>query len=162
MAANEGVTKVIASFYRVDLDVVFLGLSYYLRPNIVPANFFWVFTLSWPGFSETFRLLPQISVDFAKTSERCRQCPQKKFRRGLRTTKVILKTTILTCFNFVRTQKSTPSKSSFNAFLDWIFIIYHVLRKHFVRICESGVRNCPSCVRSMSLDSLVHRRETYA
>ena len=46
MAANEGVTKVIASFYRVDLDVVFLGLSYYLRPNIVPANFFWVFTLS--------------------------------------------------------------------------------------------------------------------
>ena len=29
MAANEGVTKVIASFYRVDLDVVFLGLSYY-------------------------------------------------------------------------------------------------------------------------------------
>ena len=87
---------------------------------------------------------------------------KKKFRRRLRTPKVILKTTILTCFNFVGTQKSTPSKSSFNAFLDWIFIIYHVLRKHFVRICESGVRNCPSCVRSMSLDSLVHRRETYA
>ena len=78
MAANEGVTKVIASFYRVDLDVVFLGLSYYLRPNIAPANFFWVFTFSWPGFPETFRLLPQISVDIAKTSERCRQCPQKK------------------------------------------------------------------------------------
>ena len=42
MAANEGVTKVIVSFYRVDLGVVFLGLSYYLRPNIIPANFFWV------------------------------------------------------------------------------------------------------------------------
>ena len=110
MAANEGVTKVIASFYRVDLDVVFLGLSYYLRPNIAPANFFWVFTLSWPGFPETFRLLPQISVDIAKTSERCRQCPQKKFRRRLRSPKVILKTTILTCFNFVRTQKKDTIK----------------------------------------------------
>ena len=162
MDANEGVTKVIASFDRVDLGVLFLGLSYYLRPNIIPANFFCVFTLSWPGFRETFRLLPQISVDFAKTSERCRQSPQKKFLRRLSTPKVMLKTAILTCFNFVRTQKRTPPKSSFNAFLSWIFIIYHVLKKHFVRICEPGVRNCPSCVRSLSLDSLVHRRETYA
>ena len=103
------------------------GLSYYLRPNIIPANFSWVFTLTSPGFLETFRLLPQISDDFPKTSKRCRKCPQM-FRRRLSTSEVILETTILACFNFVRTQQSTPSKWSFNAFLDWIFTIYHVLK----------------------------------
>ena len=35
--------------------------------------------------------------------------------------------------------------------LNWIFVINHVLKKRFVRICESGMRNCPWCVRSMSL-----------
>ena len=35
MAANEGVIKAIASFYRDDSDTIFLGLSYDLRPNIL-------------------------------------------------------------------------------------------------------------------------------
>ena len=33
MAANEGVTKAIPGFYRDDLGMVFLGLSYDQRPN---------------------------------------------------------------------------------------------------------------------------------
>ena len=40
MAANEGVTEAVASFYRGDSDTVFLDFSYDLRPNIIPANFF--------------------------------------------------------------------------------------------------------------------------
>ena len=40
MAANEGVTEAVASFYRGDSDMVFLDFSYDLRPNIIPANFF--------------------------------------------------------------------------------------------------------------------------
>ena len=33
------------------------------------------------------------------------------------------------------------------------------VKEQFVRICESGVKTCPWCVRSMSL---VHRQETQA
>ena len=73
------------------------------------------------------RNVPATSADFRRLSEDFRTLP-KMFRRRLSTSEVILKTTILACFNFVRTQKSTPSKSSFNAFLDWIFIIYHLLK----------------------------------
>ena len=73
------------------------------------------------------RNVPATSADFRRLSEDFRTLP-KMFRRRLSTSEVILKTTILACFNFVRTQKSTPSESSFNAFLDWIFIIYHFLR----------------------------------
>ena len=40
MAANEGITEAIASFCRGDSDTVFLDLSYNLRSNIIPANFF--------------------------------------------------------------------------------------------------------------------------
>ena len=40
MAANEGVTEAVASFYRGDSDTVFLDFSYDLHPNIIPANFF--------------------------------------------------------------------------------------------------------------------------
>ena len=42
MAANEGITEAIASFYWSDSDTVFLDPSYDLCPNIIPANFFWV------------------------------------------------------------------------------------------------------------------------
>ena len=74
MAANEGVTKAIASFYYDDSDTVFLDLFYDLRPNIIPGNFFLsnmreIFTLSWPGVPETSLLLPKIPDDFPKTSE---------------------------------------------------------------------------------------------
>ena len=40
-----------------------------------------------------------------------------------------LKTTFLVCFDFFRTQK-WDTKSSCNAFLDLIFIIYHVLKNN--------------------------------
>ena len=57
------------------------------------------------------------------------------------------------------------AKSSFDAFLEyflgnWIeFSLNRVLKKRLVRICESGMRNCPWCVRSMSL---FRSREFYA
>ena len=47
--------------------------SYDLHPNIIPANFFWVKSVRWPRFPETFRRLPKISDEFPKTSERCRK-----------------------------------------------------------------------------------------
>ena len=40
MAANEGVTEAIASFYRGDSDTVFLDFSCDLHSNIIPANIF--------------------------------------------------------------------------------------------------------------------------
>ena len=39
-AANEGVRKAVATFYRDDSDRVFLGLLTIYVPNIIPANFF--------------------------------------------------------------------------------------------------------------------------
>ena len=47
--------------------------SHDLHPNIIPANFFWVKSVRWPRFPETFRRLPKISDEFPKTSERCRK-----------------------------------------------------------------------------------------
>ena len=78
MAANDGVTKAIAGFYRDDLGMVFLGLSYYLNVPVLylPTYVFWVFTLSLPkDFSKrsgsfrrsptTFRRLPNVAEMFA-------------------------------------------------------------------------------------------------
>ena len=82
MAANEGVTKAIAGFYRDDLGMVFLGLSYYLNVPILylPTYVFWVFTLSLPkdfrkrsGYFRrsptTFRRLPNVAEMFANVSK---------------------------------------------------------------------------------------------
>ena len=89
-----------------EVIMVFLDLSYDLRPNIIPANFSesnaWGLTLLWPGFLETSWWLPKIS-DFPKTSVLCRNCPQM-FRRHLSTSKATEKMTIVACFDFVRTQ----------------------------------------------------------
>ena len=89
MAANEGITEAIASFYWGDSDMVFLDLSYDLRPNIIPANIFWVkcvkLHLVMTGisgnvlatsedfwFSKHFRTLPKVSADVPKTFEHFR------------------------------------------------------------------------------------------
>ena len=81
MAANEGVTKAIPGFYRDDLGMVFLGLSYYLNYPIlylptfsgfspchyhrisvnVPATF-----ADLRRLSEGFRTLPKCSPMFGK------------------------------------------------------------------------------------------------
>ena len=47
--------------------------------------------------------------------------------RYLSTSEATQKTTILASFDFVRSQKN-DTKSSFKAFLDWIFLFYHVLK----------------------------------
>ena len=72
MAANEGVTEAVASFYQGDSDTVFLDFSYDLCPNIIPANFFWVkcmrLHLVVTGISgnvpATFKDCRQLSKDF--------------------------------------------------------------------------------------------------
>ena len=82
MAANDGVTKAIAGFYRDDLGMVFLGLSYYLNVPVLylPTYVFWVFTLSLPkDFSKrsgsfrrsptTLRRLPNVAEMFANVSK---------------------------------------------------------------------------------------------
>ena len=82
MAANDGVTKAIAGFYRDDLGMVFLGLSYYLNVLVLylPTYVFWVFTLSLPkDFSKrsgsfrrsptTLRRLPNVAEMFANVSK---------------------------------------------------------------------------------------------
>ena len=47
--------------------------------------------------------------------------------RYLSTSEATQKTTILASFDFVRSQKN-DTKLSFKAFLDWIFLFYHVLK----------------------------------
>ena len=69
---QEGVTEAVASFYWGDSDTVFLDFSYDLRPNIIPANFFWVkcvrLHLVMTGISgnvpATFKDFRQLSRDF--------------------------------------------------------------------------------------------------
>ena len=79
MAANEGVTKAIASFFPTWLLYGLSYLCYDLCANIIPANFFWVKCVRFsPCHDRDFRKppverrLPKISDDFPKTSERCR------------------------------------------------------------------------------------------
>ena len=73
MAANDSVAKVIASFYRDDLGIVFLGLSYYFRPSIIPANFFLGFHLV---ITRVSRNVPATSADFRRLSEDFRTLPK--------------------------------------------------------------------------------------
>ena len=108
-----------------------------------------IFALSIQGFRKTSQSLPKISDDFQNTSERSQKCP-KMLRRRLSTSEAIWKTKIFACFDFAGTQ-SHHSTPFWNIFLEIEFSLSHVLKKGFVRICESGVRNCPWCVRSMSL-----------
>ena len=69
---QEGVTEAVASFYWGDSDTVFLDFSYDLRPNIIPANFFWVkcvrlhlvMTRISGNVPATFKDFRQLSKDF--------------------------------------------------------------------------------------------------
>ena len=108
-----------------------------------------IFALPIQGFPKTSQSLPKISDDFQNTSERFQKCP-KMLRRRLSTSEAIWKTKIFACFDFAGTQ-SHHSTPFWNIFLEIEFSLSHVLKKRFVRICESGVRNCPWWVRSMSL-----------
>ena len=72
IAANEGLTKTVASFYRDDSDTVFLGLSYDPRPNIIPIKFFLTeISGNVPATSEDLRRLPNDFRMLLKT-----KCPQ--------------------------------------------------------------------------------------
>ena len=108
-----------------------------------------IFALSIQGFPKTSQSVPKISDDFQNTSKRSQKCP-KMLRRRLSTSEAIWKTKIFACFDFAGTQ-SHHSTPFWNIFLEIEFSLSHVLKKRFVRICESGVRNCPWWVRSMSL-----------
>ena len=110
-----------------------------------------IFALSIQGFPKTSQSLPKISDDFQNSSERSQKCP-KMVRRRFEHFRSYLEDENFRLFWF-----RWDEKSPFDAFLEhflgnWIeFSLSHVLKKRFVRICESGVRNCPWWVRSMSL-----------
>ena len=86
--------------------------SHDLHPNIIPANFFWVKSVRWPRFPETFRRLPKISDEFPKTSERCRKLNVRRlFPKTFEHFWSYLKddTFSVLWYDFVRTQKRTQS-----------------------------------------------------
>ena len=100
-----------------------------------------------------FHLMTGVPGNVLATSERCRKCPQMFWRR-LSNSKASLRTTIYNCnfnYNFsvlwFRSNTEKDTESSFNAFLDWIFVSLSRVKDQFVRIWLSGVRNCPLCVR---------------
>ena len=111
----------------------------------------WDFRLINTGISEN---VPVPSEDFRRFSEHFRTFP--KMSEDVETTFEHFRS-YLEDENFRLFWFRWDAKSSFDAFLEhflgnWIeFSLSHVLKKRFVRICESGVRNCPWCVRSMSL-----------
>ena len=109
-AAKEGARKAIASYYRDDSDTVFLDLLTIYVPILYLPTFVSqmreIFTFSWPGFPETTRLIPNISDEFPKTSERYRNLNVRRCSgRPWSTSEATQKTTILGCFDFVRTKK---------------------------------------------------------
>ena len=106
-----------------------------------------IFT-SWPRFPETSRLLPKISRRLPNVAENVRTYFEDVWALPKLLTRAL-----------ISLEHKNDTKSSFNAFLYWIFLFLSCVKEEFVRICESGVRNCPWCVRSMSLD---HTRETHA
>ena len=100
MAANEGVTKAIAGFYRDYLGMVFLGLSYYLNFPILHLPTF-------SGFSPCHyhRIsvnVPATFADLRRLSEGFRTLPKcsQMFRKRLSTPKLLKRRQL-----FVRTQK---------------------------------------------------------
>ena len=145
-AVNECVRKAIASVYRNDSDTVFLGLLTIYVPILYCQRFRSqmreIFTLSWSRIPEMSRRVPKISDEFRETSERYRKFNVRRCSGRLLSTSE--ETTILACLDFVRTKKDTESSC---------------VKDQFVWICESGVGNCPWCVRLMSL---VHRPKTQA
>ena len=93
--------------------------SYNLRPNIILANFFcesnaWDFHFFMTGISGN---VPANSEYFRRISEDLRTLPKFKctqiFRRTLEHFRSYLKTTILACFDCIRTKKRTQSHHVF-------------------------------------------------
>ena len=83
MAANEGVTKAIAGFYRDDLDMVFLGLSYYLNVPILYLPTFSGFSLC--HYHRISVNVPATFADLRRLSEGFRTLPKcwQMFRKRL-------------------------------------------------------------------------------
>ena len=79
--------------------------NYHMQPRLEVT----AMLLYLPTFSESCKCVrfsschDRISDDFPKTSELNGKCP-KMFRQLLSTSEAIQKTTILTCFHFIRTQ----------------------------------------------------------
>ena len=102
------------------------------------------------------RIVPATSEDWCQLSEDFRTLPQN-VRRFFNDVWALPKLLKRQRFDFIKTQKR-DTKSSLNAFLDWIFNVYHVVKNNLSGFA-SAMRNWPWCVRSMSL---VHRHETHA
>ena len=94
--------------------------------NITSANFFSVKRVRFLSRHDGF---PKTSEPLVKISERCRKRPAI-FRRPLKAFAIVM-----------RSKEIIHNKSE----MKWSFL------EQLVRSCESGVRNCPWCVRSMSL-----------
>ena len=88
---QEGVTEAVVSFYWGDSDTVFLDFSYDLRPNIIPANFFWVKCVrlhlvmtgisgKCPGDFQRFPTTFQRLRNFAENVPRCSEDVWALFR----------------------------------------------------------------------------------
>ena len=117
-----------------------------------------------------------VSNDFPKTSGLCWKYP-KFFPTTFEDFQSYLKVKVVVCFDTVKTQVNIVVWSQLGRFRSYPLrdIIYErihdihwyfegngiefslCVKGQFVQICESGMRNCPWCVRSLSL---VHRCET--
>ena len=64
-----------------------------------------IFTLSWPEFAETSRWLPKTFWRLQNIAENVRRCSEDVWALP----KLLYKTTLLACFDFVRTQKRIQS-----------------------------------------------------
>ena len=99
-----------------------------------------------------------VSSDFPRTSELCWKCPNF-FSKNLWALPKLLKrpgTIVLVCFDTVKAQVNLIGFLKYFGG-NWIEFSSCVKRQ-FVQICESGMRNCPWCLRSLSL---VLKRETH-
>ena len=85
-----------------------------------------IFTLSWPEFAETSRWLLKTFWRLQNIAENVRRCSEDVWTLP----KLLYKTTILACFDFVRTQKRiqshhlTPFWIEFSLFIMWYRTIY--------------------------------------
>ena len=149
MAANEGVTKAVASFYWGDSDTVFLDLSYDLRPNIIPANLPTQMCEASPCYDRDFRKRPGDFRRFPTTFQRLPNFAENVptcSEDFLSTSDATEKMTIVACFDFIRTQS-------------------HHLTPFWIKLSLFIISVCPYLwVRreKLSLMHEIHRCETHA
>ena len=144
-----------------DSETVFLGLltsaSQYYTWQLFLSQMHEIFTLSWPTFPETPRRLLKIFDNFEdfRTLPKIK-CPQM-FSKTFEHFRSYLKddTFSVLWYDFVRTQKRTQSHHVLRTVCPDLCVRREklsLMREIDVfRICVSGVRNGPWCVRSMSL-----------